>query len=461
MKPFASLLSLVVLCALTVSLRPTHAQKTPWNRRLRTSVVLSDRPAPKADARPGSLDPQELRRLGLRPRGAGLLDLSHWPDEPPSPATVLPDELAAAMAELCPAETSSEDLATYSQAIVRYSQKFSVDPWLLAALAYTQSACSTQPNNSYGTGLTLINVGMHREHVRHGVYRFGVYAGEGWRRRELVVDEFPFNRKALTDPNANLYFAAAFLSMFSEQCPQIDQAFDSAPHRHFVSHFVWGDRVADTGPEDRVLTARRRLLKSHAETNRRSRRLSGISFVSPLDGFPRIATSGLGEPRANGQRLHRGIDFASETGEPVRAVASGIVRFAGVDWERRAHIALEPWGALLVHERHMGPKGLFVEVDHGGGVVSLYAHLASYDIQAGQEIEAGQQLGVVGRTGVRDSAAHLHFGLFKDGEVLDPLDHLAAYVFPPTLTRRGQANLARPAKKRRVRPQRHRRKHLR
>lgn len=461
MKPFASLLSLIVLCALTASLRPTHAQKTPWNRRLRTSVVLSDRPALKADARPGSLDPQELRRLGLRPRGTGLLDLSHWPDEPPSPATVLPDELAAALAELCPAETSSEDLATYSQAIVRYSQKFSVDPWLLAALVYTQSACSTQPNNSYGTGLTLINVGMHREHVRHGVYRFGVYGGEGWRRRELVVNAFPFNRKALTDPNANLYFAAAFLSVFSEQCPQIDQAFDSAPHRHFVSHFVWGDRVADTGPEDRVLTARRRLLKSHAETNRRSRRLSGISFVSPLDGFPRIATSGLGEPRANGQRLHRGIDFASETGEPVRAVASGIVRFAGVDWERRAHIALEPWGALLVHERHMGPKGLFVEVDHGGGVVSLYAHLASYDIQAGQEIEAGQQLGVVGRTGVRDSAAHLHFGLFKDGEVLDPLDHLAAYVFPPTLTRRGQANLAKPAKKRRVRPQRHRRKLLR
>ncbi|MDH3729118.1 MAG: M23 family metallopeptidase, partial [Myxococcales bacterium] len=148
----------------------------------------------------------------------------------------------------------------------------------------------------------------------------------------------------------------------------------------------------------------------------------------------------------------RGIDFASETGEPVRAVASGVVKFAGVDWERRAHIALEPWGALLVHERHMGPRGLFVEVDHGGGVVSVYAHLESYEVHVGQQIEAGQQLGVVGRTGVRDSGAHLHFGLFKDGEVLDPLDHLAAYVFPPTLTRRGQANLTRPAKKRRRRP---------
>ncbi|MDH3485278.1 MAG: M23 family metallopeptidase [Myxococcales bacterium] len=457
MKPFASLLSLVVLCALIVSLQPIHAQQTPWNRRLRTEVVLSDRPATRAAARLGSLDAQELRRLGLRPRGAGLLDLSHWPDEPPSPATVLPDELAAAMAELCPAETNSEDLAVYARAIVRYSRDFGVDPWLMAALVYTQSACSAQLNSSYGTGLTLINTGMHREHVRNGVYRFGVYAREGWHRKELVVDAFRFNRRALADPNANLYFAAAFLSVFSQQCPQIDQAFDSAPHRHFVSHFVWGDKVGDTGPEDRVLTARRRLLKSHAETSRRSRTLSGISFVSPLDGFPRIATSGLGEPRDNGRRLHRGIDFASETGEPVRAVASGFVRFAGVDWERRAHIALEPWGALLVHDRHMGPRGLFVEVDHGGGVVSLYAHLKSYDVHVGQEIETGQQLGVVGQTGVRDSGAHLHFGLFKDGEVLDPLDHLAAYVFPPTLTRRGQANLTRPTKMRRATTrQRHR-----
>jgi hypothetical protein len=38
----------------------------------------------------------------------------------------------------------------------------------------------------------------------------------------------------------------------------------------------------------------------------------------------------------------------------------------------------------------------------------------------------------------------LHFGLFKHGEVLDPLDHLAAYVFPPNLTKRGVASLTRP-----------------
>ena len=282
---------------------------------------------------------------------------------------------------------------------------------------------------------------MHARHVRAGIYRFGVWTERGWSRRTLDVGEFPFGRSSLRHPEANLYHAAALLHVYAQQCPGIDAAFDSARHRHPVSHFVWGDQVGDTGPEDRILTARRRLLNSHAQTRSGGQSIGRLSLVSPLDGYPRIATSGLGEPRDNGRRRHRGIDLASDEGEPVRSVAAGVVTFAGVDWERRAQIPLTPWGAAIVHERHMGPRGLFVEVDHGDGIVSLYAHLASYDVEVGERVEAGQRLGDVGRTGVRDSGAHLHFGLFKNGEVLDPLNHLAAYVFPPNLTKRGIAAL--------------------
>ena len=74
-------------------------------------------------------------------------------------------------------------------------------------------------------------------------------------------------------------------------------------------------------------------------------------------------------------------------------------------------------------------------------------------MQVGDRVEAGQRLGEVGRTGIRDSGAHLHFGMFQDGEVLDPLEHLAAYVFPPKLTRRRQAELAKEHR----RSRRHRR----
>jgi murein DD-endopeptidase MepM/ murein hydrolase activator NlpD len=392
-----------------------------------------------------------MRRLGLRPRGGGLVDLSYWPDEPAAPARVAPTDLAQAMAQLCPSSTGADQLERYAEGIVRYSLEFDVDPWLLAALVYAQSDCRTSIDNSYGIGLTLMNRGMHEGNIHDGVYRFGVWTDDGWTRKELDVSAFPFRGSVLANPEPNLYFAAALLSVFGQQCPEIDGAFASAPHRHAVSHFVWGDHVGDTAPEDRILTARRRLLSSHALLNRGGRVLGGISFVSPLDGYPRIAVSGLGEPRDNGRRPHRGIDFASEEGEPVRSVAAGTVTFAGVDWERRAHIPLEPWGAVIVHERHMGPRGLFVEVDHGNGVVSLYAHLASYDVKVGDQVRAGERVGEVGRTGIRDSGPHLHFGMFQNGNVLDPLDHLAAYVFPPKLTKRGHADLAKQHRRKRRR----------
>jgi murein DD-endopeptidase MepM/ murein hydrolase activator NlpD len=390
-----------------------------------------------------------MRRLGLRPRGAGLIDLEYWPQEPAAPSRVLASDLATAMAQLCPSSTKPDDLAAYTQAIVRYSEEFSVDPWMLAALVYTQSNCSHEINNSYGAGLTLINRGMHAGNIQDGVYRFGVWTDQGWTRKELEVGAFRFDRESLVHPEGNIYFAAAILNVFAQQCPHMDRAFDSAPHRHAVSHFVWGDRVGDTGPEDRILTARRRLLSNHARLIDGGPGILGISLVSPLDGYPRVVTSGLGEPRDGGRRPHRGIDFASEEGEPVRSVSGGTVTFAGVDWERRAEISLEPWGAAIVHERHMGPRGLFVEVDHGNGVTSLYAHLASYDVQVGDRIKAGQRLGDVGRTGIRDSGPHLHFGLFHNGEVLDPLKHLSDYVFPPTLTKRGHAELSKQDRRRR------------
>lgn len=432
-----------LIALLGALVEPSHAQETPWKRRMRTGVVLEDSTAPRPPGQPSALDAQELLRLGLRPRGAGLIDLSYWPEEPVSPADVSPKALSNAMRRLCPASVDSRTLQRYAAAIVRYSGKFSVDPWLLAALVYTQSNCHGDVDNGYGTGLTLINVGMHERHIQGGQYQFATRTERGWVRHRLDVSAFPFRRAALKKPEVNLYFAAAFLHVFERQCPDIDHAFHSVPHRHPVSHFIWGDRVGDTGPEDRILTARRRLLNSHAQTHRAGdNRLGHVALASPLDGYPRIVTSGLGEPRDHGKRLHRGIDFASEYGEPVRSVAAGRVIFAGVDWERKALIPLEPWGASLVHARHMGPRGLFVEVDHGDGVVSLYAHLASYDVKTGDRVEAGQRLGAVGRTGVRESGPHLHFGLFHNGEVVDPLDHLTAYLFPPELTRRGHAQIA-------------------
>jgi murein DD-endopeptidase MepM/ murein hydrolase activator NlpD len=66
----------------------------------------------------------------------------------------------------------------------------------------------------------------------------------------------------------------------------------------------------------------------------------------------------------------------------------------------------------------MGARGLFVRVAHQGGLVSLYAHLSSYLVQAGDPVERGQLIGRVGLTGVHASNAHLHFGLFRQDDAI-------------------------------------------
>ena len=83
-------------------------------------------------------------------------------------------------------EEIEAELKRYAKAIVRYSAEFSVDPWLVAALVYTQSECEPSIDSSYGTGLTLINLGMHARHVKDGVYWFAIRDGNGWVRRSAM-----------------------------------------------------------------------------------------------------------------------------------------------------------------------------------------------------------------------------------------------------------------------------------
>ncbi len=63
--------------------------------------------------------------------------------------------------------------------------------------------------------------------------------------------------------------------------------------------------------------------------------------------------------------------------------------------------------------------GTGVIVDHGGGVQTLYAHLARLSVQSGDGISDGEQIGFAGNTGV-SSGPHLHFEIWKDGEKVDP-----------------------------------------
>lgn len=413
---------------------PTRLLAEPWPRRERTGVVLSPPPpwpplggaGAVASTGPNTVPFPEVRRLGLWPVPPRSQELRAWPAEPASPEPIDPAQFAHALAELCLGR-ESDDLA---EVILSAAETFQVDAFLLAALAHQQSECRAERADAYGIGLTRIHPGMFQRGMRNGVYRFGKPNGRGgFEPAEISVSGYPFTPNALRRARPNAYFAAALISALEQQCPEIDAVFGSAPHRHAISHFVYGDRVRSTLPEDEILIARRRLLQYYAPYSEPPRaHVGNVALSSPLDGAPRLAIGVMGEPRESGKRTHLGIDLGASEGEPVRAMADAVVEFAGVDLRKQGFVALPSENAQRVPPSAMGPRGLFVRLQHADGVETLYVHLASYSVHAGQTIARGQVIGRVGRSGVHTSDSHLHLGIFVDGLPIDPLEPLRSYL---------------------------------
>ena len=348
-----------------------------------------------------------------------LEDPAGWPSEPPTAATPIDAERFDAAVEMLCGEVAPETgLADVARVLREVSAETKSDPFLLAALVYRESRCRPSLVSPAGIGILQIQPSMFR-------------AGA-----ELPFARADLDRDRLLDPAHSLRVGAALLAMWETEHVAIDRALGSTPHRTAVAHFFWGDRVWGSTSEDRTLTARRRLLEAYANppVSYRPSPL-GLDIVSPLDGAPRLGTSGLGADREGGERSHRGVDIDATIGEPVRAVADGVVQFAGVDMPGD-HPAIGLFPRQLRHwrNRNLGPGGFFVRIMHAGEVRSGYFHLSSFRVLAGQTVQAGQIIGTVGRSGVKVSGSHLHFEVHEDGELRDPARFLRAYVLPPDQT---------------------------
>ncbi|MFL5005701.1 MAG: M23 family metallopeptidase [Microvirga sp.] len=117
-------------------------------------------------------------------------------------------------------------------------------------------------------------------------------------------------------------------------------------------------------------------------------------------------TSGFGmriDPFTRGPAMHTGLDFKAEYGADARATAAGTVAAA----------------------EYSGGYGRMVEIDHGNGLSTRYAHLSSIRVVAGQKVAAGTLVGRVGSTG-RSTGAHLHYETRIDGVPVDPRRFLRA-----------------------------------
>ena len=103
---------------------------------------------------------------------------------------------------------------------------------------------------------------------------------------------------------------------------------------------------------------------------------------------------------------HTGTDIACAEGTPILAAADGIVTVAN---------GLDSWG---------GSYGYYIQIDHGGGLETLYAHCSSICVTTGQQVQAGQVIGYVGHTG-RVTGSHLHLEMRVNGSRVDSMQYFS------------------------------------
>ena len=132
--------------------------------------------------------------------------------------------------------------------------------------------------------------------------------------------------------------------------------------------------------------------------------LNGLIWPSDY----RVITSPFGnrdQPTAGASTNHKGVDIDARNGSKIYAAQSGKVIQAG-------------WN---------GGYGYCVTIHHDHGVSTLYAHMSSYSVKVGQQVERGQVIGKCGSTGI-STGAHIHYEVRVNGTQIDPLPYLPGYI---------------------------------
>ena len=135
-----------------------------------------------------------------------------------------------------------------------------------------------------------------------------------------------------------------------------------------------------------------------------SNRLAATPSILPTQGWLSSAFSAMREhPILHVARPHEGIDVSAPMGTPIEAPAAGVVRSTG--WE--------------------AGYGNTIEIDHGFGIVTRFAHTSRILVHQGEHVQRGQRIALVGNTGLT-TGPHLHYEVHVNGKPVDPL----RYVMP-------------------------------
>jgi murein DD-endopeptidase MepM/ murein hydrolase activator NlpD len=161
------------------------------------------------------------------------------------------------------------------------------------------------------------------------------------------------------------------------------------------------DASSQTAREsDRIKTLALRMLNlEHIHALQRAAMIAAIPSIDPVDGADVIGC--FCYRTYPDTEFHEGVDLGADYGDTVRASAAGTVVANGYD----------------------GAYGIKVDIDHGNGYHTWYAHLSRADVGVGEHVYKGEAIGAVGATGFA-TGPHLHYQLMYQGQPIDPTPFL-------------------------------------
>lgn len=130
---------------------------------------------------------------------------------------------------------------------------------------------------------------------------------------------------------------------------------------------------------------------------------NGGAFTFPAPSYTRVSDS-YGwrmHPTLHVEKFHNGVDLAAPGGSPILAAYDGRVAAAG----------------------YSSSMGNYIMIDHGDTLYTIYMHASALYVSKGDKVKKGQKIGAVGSTG-RSTGNHLHFGVRKNGEYVNPMSYL-------------------------------------
>ena len=131
-------------------------------------------------------------------------------------------------------------------------------------------------------------------------------------------------------------------------------------------------------------------------------KVSNSGWLTPVSGYRVTSAFGMRLHPVHGYyRMHNGVDLACAQGTPIYASRSGQVTVA----------------------KYGSDAGYYVSINHGDGFASVYMHMTHYVVSVNQYVSQGQLIGYVGSTGA-STGPHLHFGISKNGEYVNPMNYI-------------------------------------